>query len=64
MKKDQTLRQLKKEISELHANKFVNQEEGYQLIIVGANIDLDKYHKQITITCEALMATIAHELQN
>lgn len=62
LKKDQIIRQLKKETSDLTETRFKNEEEGYEVIIKKAPFDLSKFEKKIRISCEELIETITQEL--
>lgn len=62
LKKDQIIRQLKKETSDLTETRFKNEEEGFEVIIKKAPFDLSKFEKKIRISCEELIETITQEL--
>ena len=51
MKKDQLIRNIKKELGEIMSNKFVNDMEWYEVYIRGSPFNLDKCQKNINVSC-------------
>jgi chromosome segregation ATPase len=64
LKKDQQIKQLKKEAQEVSDSKFVNEEEGYELLIRKAPFSLGKFQKHISLSCQALLSLITQEVHH